>query len=397
MTALLEIALGNAVVAAISALIVWCLSCVCRRPALSRFHWISTATRTILLATCLLPLWPAIGQDEQGNVTDARLESASAKERDANENFRGVTPTSIEPTIWENAPDIQWSASFSPDGTKLATSGGHWTRGGIVSIWDVRTHERILFIREPRGTRNVAFSPDGKWIATGNYRQEATIRNAETGEIKFTLFGHTGSINCVAFTQDGKTVATASQDKTTRLWDAATGKHIGTLEGHLDRVYWAVFTRDGETLLSASKDMTAKLWNVEKRELIKTLNHPHIVEQAVFSHDEKQIATACWDRSLRLWNVANGMIVATMQGHTSQIVSVSYSPAGNQIVTGDVRGGMRFWETKSHRLLAAHRAHERNIYSTVFSPDGRLLATASWDMTAKLWDVATRREIATFK
>lgn len=129
MTTLLEIALSNAVVATILALIVLCLSCVCRRPALIHFLWISTASRitVILLATCLLPLWPAIGQDEQGNVTDAKLESASAKKRDANDNFRGVAPTSIEPTVFF------WKTHQTSNGARLfRLTERSWQRAAVI-------------------------------------------------------------------------------------------------------------------------------------------------------------------------------------------------------------------------------------------------------------------------
>ena len=109
---------------------------------------------------------------------------------------------------------------------------------------------------------SVAFSPDGKTLASGGWDKTVRLWDVATGTEKKILRGHLDSIHSVAFSPDGKTLASGGWDKTVRLWDVATGTEKKILRGHLDSIYSVAFSPDGKTLASGSSDGTVGLWDV---------------------------------------------------------------------------------------------------------------------------------------
>jgi WD40 repeat protein len=145
-------------------------------------------------------------------------------------------------------------------------------------------------------SRERAFSPDGKTVASGSYDKTVRLWDAATGEERQKLKGHDGSVRAVAFSPDGKTAASGSGDWTVRLWDAATGEERQKLEGHDSLVSAVAFSPDGKTVASGSDDETVRLWDAatgEERQKLK--GHDGLVSAVAFSPDGKTVAP---DRSV---------------------------------------------------------------------------------------------------
>ncbi len=112
---------------------------------------------------------------------------------------------------------------------------------------------------------SVAFSPNGKWLASASRDQTVKVWDVTSGQVKLTLEGHTDPVLSMAFSPDGKRLASASGDRTVKVWDATNGQETLTLKGHISRVASVAFSADGKRLASASFDQTVKVWDVIPR------------------------------------------------------------------------------------------------------------------------------------
>jgi WD40 repeat protein len=299
-------------------------------------------------------------------------------------------------TLTGHTDDVEIVA-FSSDGKTLASGSGDST----IKLWNV---EGGTLIRTLEGHTDdveiVAFSPDGKTLASGSSDWTIKLWNVEGGTLIRTLEGHTDDVEIVAFSPDDKTLASGSWDSTIKLWNVDDGTLIRTLE--IDPGASVAFSPDGKTLASGSWDSTIKLWSVEGGTLIRTLEG-HIntvavytrVASVAFSPDGKTLASGSWDSTIKLWNVDDGTLIRTLEGHTDYVRSVAFSPDGKTLASGSSDWTIKLWNVDDGTLIRTLKSHIYNVTSghiddvasVAFSPDGKILASGSWDNTIKLWPV----------
>ncbi|MDM3851460.1 MAG: pentapeptide repeat-containing protein [Aphanizomenon gracile PMC627.10] len=256
-----------------------------------------------------------------------------------------------------------------------------------VNLTNANLKESV-FATELTSVFAVAFSPDGKVLATGEEDGKVRLWNVITGREFLALTGHSDSVNSVAWSRDGLTLATGSRDNTVKLWNVQTGDCVRTLEGHRNQVKSVAWSGDSQTLASGSDDRSVKLWNVQTGDCVRTLEgHRNQVKSVAWSGDGLTLASG-GDNTVKLWDVQTGKRVRTLKGHTRSVYSVAWSPDGQTLASGSLDKRVKLWDVQTGECVRTLKGHTHWVWTVAWSPDGQTLASGG-DNTVKLWDVQT--------
>ena len=292
---------------------------------------------------------------------------------------------------------------FTRDGKHLVSAGSD----KVVRVWDVATGEPVRIIRGEIGDGPAgkiyaaALSPDNRYLAVGGWlvgnpesRRAIRLHDFKTGNVVSLLKGHTRVIHDLAFSRDGRYLASGSADKTVRIWDVEQRKELHTLSGHQDNVYAVGFSPDGQRLVSGSNDDTLRLWDVGEGALIREmLGHQDKVRAATFSPEGRYIASGSYDKTVRLWNAKTGQFMKVFDEAGMEVDSLAFSPDGQRLLGSGVSGRKYdcvVFSVRSGEVITRFSKHDNVVIATAISPDGSTAATAGGnDKPIYLWDIET--------
>jgi WD40 repeat protein/serine/threonine protein kinase len=290
-----------------------------------------------------------------------------------------------------------------------------------VYVWDADTGKQLQkFIPEDGAAKMVAFSPDGAlvaaaascgpWVSSGYVK----VWDVKSGKLVHTLpdpAREPGPASAaVAFSPDGKRLASGGLDRAVRIWDVATGKELFRLPGHTRTVSGLGFSRDGSRLVSATGGWMfefvgvdpgplklksdrydlipdLKVWDLTTNKEILNLSLKDKKVGVAISPNGELVAAAFEDRSVRIYSVATGKEVHVLKGHSGGVLGIAFSPDGKRLVSsGGADESVKLWDAQTgEEIITLVRGSTDLIRNVAFSADGRRIVASGKD-DVRVWD-----------
>ena len=288
------------------------------------------------------------------------------------------------------------AVAYSPDGKRIATGGSD----NAVRLWDLETGRLIRSLPHEKTIKAIAFSPDGKQVAVSSERSWLRIWNPLTGQVIKTLKDADSSgQNAIVYSNDGTHLLGAAFNKL-ELIEVSSGKVVREFESDLKHITAATVSTDGSLIVAGYYGGDLALWNARSGKLLWSSRKVHKsgVRSVAFTKDGSQIVSTSYITSKRddvkIWDARTGKLARIFKTKGDSGGVARFSPDGKKIAIGSHGGDLDIWDFESQTLLRS-LPHEA-VYAASFSPDGSRIVTGSVKRVT-LWDVDTGEKIRSLK
>ncbi|MEX1231412.1 MAG: c-type cytochrome domain-containing protein [Planctomycetaceae bacterium] len=256
-----------------------------------------------------------------------------------------------------NVAERTYDLDFSPDGTTIAVASGTPGQIGEIKLFNVADGTmKADLVRTDDAVFAIKFSPDGTRLAAGGADRAIRVYEVATGKQQLQIEDHADWVMGLAWSPDGTKIASASRDKTSKIFDTATGDSLVTFNGHGEPVFGVAFSADGQQVLTSGRDKQIRSWNPANAQQIRAIGGFGNEVFRIQATADGKLFSASADLNARLHNVADGAAVRSYAGHTDWVYCIAYNPATKMLAAGSFSGQIKVWNEEDGAEIATFYA-----------------------------------------